>query len=67
MTTRRDLVQQGVRVRLLGRMSELPGPTRASIEEALAQTAAGTRMTLNVAFNYSGRSEIVDAVRRCMR
>ena len=62
-----DLVRQGVRVRLLGRMSELRGPTRASIEEALAQTAAGTRMTLNVAFNYSGRSEIVDAVQRCIR
>jgi len=62
-----DLVRQGVRVRLLGRMSELRGPTRASIEEALAQTAGGTRMTLNVAFNYSGRSEIVDAVQRCIR
>ena len=37
--------------------------TRDSIEEALAATAGGTRMTLNVAFNYSGRSEIVDAVR----
>ena len=48
-------------------MSELPDPTRASIEEALAQTAGGTRMTLNVAFNYSGRSEIVDAVQRCIR
>ncbi len=31
------------------------------------QTAGGTRMTLNVAFNYSGRTEIVDAVRRCLR
>ncbi len=62
-----DLVRQGVRVRLLGRMSELRGPTRVSIEDALAQTAAGTRMTLNVAFNYSGRTEIVDAVRRCIR
>ncbi len=61
-----DLVRQGVRVRLLGRMSELPGTTRASIEEALALTAQGRRMTLNVAFNYSGRSEIVDAVRRCL-
>ena len=29
----------------------------------LAATAEGTRMLLNVAFNYSGRSEIVDAVR----
>ncbi len=62
-----DLVRQGVAVRLLGRMSELRGPTRDSIEDALVRTAGGTRMILNVAFNYSGRSEIVDAVQRCIR
>ena len=62
-----DLVKQGVAVRLLGRTSELRGATRTSIEEALTQTAGGTRMTLNVAFNYSGRTEIVDAVQRCLR
>jgi len=61
-----DLVRQGVRVRILGRLDELPERTRDSIAEALADTAAGTRMTLNVAFNYSGRSEIVDAVQRAM-
>ena len=54
------------RVRLVGRLDELPDSTRGSIDEALAATAGGARMTLNVAFNYSGRSEIVDAVRRCM-
>jgi len=62
-----DLVRQGVAVRLLGRLGELDERTRASIEEALQRTAGGTRMTLNVAFNYSGRSEIVDAVRTCIR
>jgi undecaprenyl diphosphate synthase len=61
-----DLVRQGVRVRLLGRQDELSPSTRRSIDEALAATATGARMTLNVAFNYSGRSEIVDAVRRCL-
>jgi len=60
------LVEQGVRVRLLGRLDELGEGTRASIEEALSATAMGTRMTLNVAFNYSARTEIVDAVRRCV-
>jgi len=60
------LVEQGVRVRLLGRMDELGEGTRSSIEDALAATASGTRMTLNVAFNYSSRTEIVDAVRRCV-
>jgi undecaprenyl diphosphate synthase len=62
-----DLVRQGVAVRLLGRLDEVDPQTRASIEEALRRTAGGSRMTLNVAFNYSSRSEIVDAVRGCIR
>jgi undecaprenyl diphosphate synthase len=57
-----ELIEQGVRVRLAGRLSELPPETRASIEQAITATAGGQRMVLNVAFNYSSRSEIVDAV-----
>jgi len=56
------LREQGVRVRLAGRLDELPAETRASIEQAILATAGGERMTLNVAFNYSSRSEIIDAV-----
>ncbi|HVL52650.1 MAG TPA: polyprenyl diphosphate synthase [Vitreimonas sp.] len=59
-----ELKAQGVRVRLLGRMDELPDETRRSIGEALAETAAGDRLLLNVAFNYAGRTELVDAFRR---
>ena len=61
-----DLVRQGVRVQILGRLHELPETTRASIADAISATAGGRRMTLNVAFNYSGRSEIVDAVQRAI-
>ena len=61
-----ELREQGVRIRLLGRLEELPADTRASITEALAATADGDRLMLNVAFNYSGRHEIVDAARRCL-
>jgi undecaprenyl diphosphate synthase len=61
-----DLVRQGVRVNILGRLHELPETTRASIADAISATAGGRRMTLNVAFNYSGRSEIVDAVQRAL-
>ena len=57
------LIKEGVQVRLAGRLSELPGETRASIEQAILATAGGQRMVLNVAFNYSSRTEIVDAVR----
>ncbi|HUQ79416.1 MAG TPA: polyprenyl diphosphate synthase [Patescibacteria group bacterium] len=59
-----ELREQGVRVRLLGRLDELPDETRTSIDEALAETAGGERLLLNVAFNYAGRTELVDAVRR---
>jgi len=59
-----ELRSQGVRVQLLGRRDELPGETRRSIEEALTATADGDRLVLNIAFNYAGRTELVDAVRR---
>jgi undecaprenyl diphosphate synthase len=62
-----ELRAQGVRVRLLGRLDELPIATRASIESALAATADGGRLLLNIAFNYAGRTELVDAVRDIVR
>ncbi|HTS14566.1 MAG TPA: polyprenyl diphosphate synthase [Candidatus Sulfotelmatobacter sp.] len=61
-----DLARNGARVRVLGRLDELPASTQAAIRDAVAATAGGTRLTLNVAFNYSGRSELVDAARRCV-
>jgi undecaprenyl diphosphate synthase len=57
------LIREGVEVRLLGRLAELPADLRASVSEALAATAGGDRLVLAVAFNYAGRTEIVDAVR----
>jgi undecaprenyl diphosphate synthase len=59
-----ELRAQGVQVQVLGRLEELPDDTRASIGEALARTADGTRLHLNIAWNYAGRTELVDAVRR---
>jgi undecaprenyl diphosphate synthase len=61
-----ELVRQGVRVRVIGRMDELPEDTRASIRAGLDATRGGNTLLLNVAFNYSGRSELVDAARRCV-
>ena len=62
-----ELRAQGVQVRLLGRLDELPPATRTSIESALAATAGGERLVLNIAFNYAGRTELVDAVRQIVR
>ncbi|HUG30016.1 MAG TPA: polyprenyl diphosphate synthase [Candidatus Limnocylindria bacterium] len=62
-----ELRAQGVRVRLLGRLDELPHDTRVSIESALAATEGGDRLALNVCFNYAGRTELVDAIRAIVR
>ena len=51
-------------MRLLGRLEELPDETRSSIADALDRTAQGTRLNLNIAWNYAGRTELVDAFRR---
>jgi undecaprenyl diphosphate synthase len=59
-----ELRREGVRIRLLGRLEELPEATRHSIDGGLVATAEGERLLLNIAFNYAGRTEIVDAVRR---
>jgi undecaprenyl diphosphate synthase len=61
-----ELRIQGVRVRLLGRIEELPDETQRSIASALAATAGGDRLILNIAFNYAGRTELVDAFRKLL-
>ena len=58
-----ELVAQGVRVRVIGRLHEAPPDIQRSIREAEERTKNGERMALNIAFNYSGRSEIIDACR----
>jgi undecaprenyl diphosphate synthase len=62
-----ELKAEGVRIRLLGRLDELPDETRRSITSALDETSGGERLLLNVAFNYAGRTEIVDAFRQLAR
>jgi len=58
-----ELIAEGVRVHVIGRLHEAPAEIQASIREAEERTRNGGRMHLNIAFNYSGRTEIVDAVR----
>ena len=58
------LNERGVRLHHIGRMAALPGFLQQAINEAVELTSDNAGMTLNLAFNYSGRAEIVDAVRR---
>jgi short-chain Z-isoprenyl diphosphate synthase len=59
--------QQSVRIRVLGRHAELPDHVRHSIEAAERMTAANQGLRLNIALGYSGRDELVDAVRGLVR
>ena len=58
-----ELIAEGVRVRVIGRLHQAPSDVQRSIRAAEERTSGGSRMTLNICFNYSGRAEIVDAAR----
>ena len=58
-----ELIEEGVRVYVIGRLHEAPADVQRSIRSAEERTSRGTRMALNICFNYSGRAEIVDAAR----
>jgi len=58
------LHKEGVAIRHVGRKEELSDSLRRKIQQAEDVTHNNSRMTLNIAFNYGGRREILDAVRR---
>jgi len=56
------LIQRNnIRMRFLGRASELPEAVQRDTQEAMEATAGNTGMVLCVALNYGGRAEILDA------
>lgn len=58
------LEREGVRVRVVGRREGLSAELVAIIEDAQARTAHNDRFFLNIAFNYGGQADLVDAARR---
>jgi len=60
-----ELHEKGIRVLFLGRRDwRVPGRLLREMERAAAMTKDNTKMTLTIAFNYGGRAEIVDAMKR---
>src|SRR5271154_308182 len=57
-----QILRNGIRFTCMGRMDQLPGQVRQELESAIEATAHNSGMRLNVAINYSGRAELVDAV-----
>lgn len=62
-----ELNRNGVRILHSGRMEGINQHLQKQIRHALEVTKNNDRIILNVAFNYGGRAEIVDAVRHIIR
>jgi undecaprenyl diphosphate synthase len=60
------LLRNGIRFRVIGQPERLGDDIRAELSEAEARTAANTGMQFNIALNYGGRTEIVQAARRAI-
>ena len=59
-----EMHKEGIRLLHLGRLAELSPGLQRAINRVVEMTRDNTGMTVNFAFNYGGRLEILDAVRR---
>jgi undecaprenyl diphosphate synthase len=57
-----ELQKHGIRLQAIGRVDALPAEVRRELLEVVEATAANRGMVVNLAINYGGRAEIVDAV-----
>ncbi|MCL0029580.1 polyprenyl diphosphate synthase [Dehalococcoidia bacterium] len=62
-----NLHQEGVRLVHLGSLDGLAESLQAKVRESVELTKDNTRMTLGLAFNYGGRADILNAVRRIVQ
>ncbi len=64
---RDEMVREGIRLHHIGRLHELPSACQRKLREVMDATAANTKLHLVLALSYSGRTEIVDAVKSLVR
>ena len=62
-----ELMENKVRLRVIGRTVGVPLPVRRGLEHVVAATEKNTGLTLLMAFNYGGRDELLDAFRALAR
>jgi undecaprenyl diphosphate synthase len=62
-----ELYKDGVQIRYIGRMDGISPRLQKKIEHAVEMTSHNDTLILNVAFNYGGRQEIIDAVRHILK
>ncbi len=63
----KSLVEQSIRLNILGNYSQLPFAARKAVEFTIEKTRHCKEMVLNLALNYSGREEIIEACKGIIR
>jgi undecaprenyl diphosphate synthase len=63
---RPGLIKNNIRVRTVGRLSDLPQNLQDAMTRLVADTSKNTGLTLTLALSYGGRTEILDACRRAV-
>jgi undecaprenyl diphosphate synthase len=58
----RELFSNGIRLMISGRLAEMPASARKVVGETVEKLKDNKGMVLNIALNYGGRQEILDAV-----
>ncbi len=67
LTQKELLIKNNIRFSVIGKTGKLPKKLRTSISDTIELSKAHTGMTLNLALNYGGRDEIIDAVKRIIK
>src|SRR5436190_10070975 len=62
----KTLLGNNIRFKVIGRVEELARDVQDELHAAENKTAANTGMQFNIALNYGGRAEIIEATRRMM-
>ena len=62
-----ELSKEGVQLRHIGRLERLDPKLQEKVMDAIALTRHNDRLVLNVAFNYGGRDEIVNAIQKMIK
>jgi undecaprenyl diphosphate synthase len=60
------LLKNNIKFQVIGRPDELASDVQHELAIGIAKTAGNSGMLFNIALNYGGRAEIVDAARRAM-
>jgi len=60
---RKELMERDIRLNALGDLTRFPANVQSELQRVMGDTAGNEHLTLNLALNYGGRSEIVRAMR----